>query len=122
MEIKFTAPINNVSLQVGDTAYFVPYNSLTSQNVDEQYSSTDSPIELGRVQSIGTDYITLDNATLTSDAQTLTSDPHFVMFSKDKTVNNASMLGYYAQVQLKNSSTEEAELFALSSEVTPSSK
>ena len=121
MEIKFTTSINNASLQIGDTAYFVAYSSLTSQN-NEQNSSTDLPIELGRIQSIGADYITLDNATLTASAQALTSDPHFIMFSKNKTVNNASMLGYYAQVQLKNSSPREAELFALSSEIAESSK
>ena len=40
----------------------------------------------------------------------------------DKIVNNTSMLGYYAEVKLKNSSTAKAELFALSSEVAISSK
>ena len=44
------------------------------------------------------------------------------MFQKDVKVNNTSLLGYYAEVTLKNNSTEQAELFALSSEAIPSSK
>ena len=44
------------------------------------------------------------------------------MFSKDPIVNNSSLLGYYAEVKLSNDSTEKAELFALGSEITQSSK
>ena len=46
----------------------------------------------------------------------------FIMFSKDKTVNNTSLLGYYAEVKMSNNSMEHAELFALSSETILSSK
>ena len=44
------------------------------------------------------------------------------MSIKNKIVKNTSMLVYYAEVKLKNSSTAKAELFALSSEVAISSK
>ena len=44
------------------------------------------------------------------------------MFQKEKSANNTSLIGYYAEVQLKNSSLEKAELFAVGSEVAPSSK
>mgnify|MGYP006406290489 FL=1 len=44
------------------------------------------------------------------------------MFQKDNRVNNTSLLGYYAEVELINDSTEKAELFALSSEISWSSK
>ena len=120
MQIKFTTTINNDSLQIGDSAYFVPSSSLTTVN-NEQTHSNSMPTYLGVISGIGPDYITLDDTTLGSRSGNLSSDD-FIMFSKNKTVNNASMLGYYAKVQLKNSSTEEAELFALSSEVIPSSK
>ena len=36
--------------------------------------------------------------------------------------NDTSLLGYYAEVKLSNNSTEKAELFALNSEITASSK
>ena len=44
------------------------------------------------------------------------------MFSKNKEVNNNSLLGYYAEVKLINNSTDKIELFTLGSEVTESSK
>ena len=44
------------------------------------------------------------------------------MFAKDRTVNTSSLIGYYADVQFKNNSTEKVELFAVSSEITESSK
>ena len=44
------------------------------------------------------------------------------MFSKNKSVNNSSLLGYYAEVKLTNDSIKKAELFALSTEVLESSK
>jgi hypothetical protein len=44
------------------------------------------------------------------------------MLSKNKAANNTSLIGYYAEVKLKNNSTKRAELYALSSEVAPSSK
>ena len=65
MEITFNKQIQNISLQVGDIAYYV------------------------------------NNPT---------------------TVNNSSLLGYYAEIKLSNESTEKAELFALGSEITQSSK
>ena len=120
MQIKFTTSINNVSLQVGDSAYYVPSSSLTTIN-NEQIHSNLTPTYLGVISGVGPDYITLDYATLSANSRFLAGDD-FIMFSKNKTVNNASMLGYYAKIQLKNSSTEEAELFALGSEVIPSSK
>ena len=44
------------------------------------------------------------------------------MFSKNDVVNLGSVSGYFAEVQLRNNSTEKIELFALSSEVVQSSK
>ena len=46
----------------------------------------------------------------------------FLMFAKDMAVNNNSLTGYYAKVEMENTSTEPIELFALSSEATHSSK
>ena len=46
----------------------------------------------------------------------------FIMFSKNKIANNASLNGYFAEVKLNNNSTEKAELFSLGSEIMISSK
>tara|TARA_R110002096_G_scaffold397901_1_gene593862 strand:+ start:310 stop:972 length:663 start_codon:yes stop_codon:yes gene_type:complete len=46
----------------------------------------------------------------------------FLLFSKDNDANLSSMLGYFAKVNFKNNSTGFAELFAVGSEITQSSK
>ena len=46
----------------------------------------------------------------------------FIMFSKDNTINLGDVSGYYAEVKLENNSTEKIELFAVSSEISESSK
>jgi hypothetical protein len=119
MQINLTTQLANTSLQVGDEAYFVPIANITT--INGQTSSSDQPLFLGVISGVGSDFIVLDDNSLSVDAANLAADD-YIMFSKNKTVNNASMLGYYAEVQLKNSSTARAELFALSSEIIPSSK
>ena len=54
-------------------------------------------------------------------APCITTDS-FLLFSKDNDANLSSMLGYFASVNFKNNSTGFAELFAVGSEVTQSSK
>ena len=46
----------------------------------------------------------------------------FIMFSKDNKANMANMLGYYASVEYRNNSLEEAELFNVGAQVVESSK
>ena len=46
----------------------------------------------------------------------------FIMFSKSNQANLSSLLGYYAETTLLNNSPYEAELFAISTEVSESSK
>jgi len=46
----------------------------------------------------------------------------FILFSKPIEINESSVKGYYADVTLENHSNKRAELFALSSEIVPSSK
>ena len=46
----------------------------------------------------------------------------FIMFSKDNKANLNSLLGYYAETTFINDSPEKAELFAVSTEFSESSK
>ena len=114
LEITLSNNINNASLQIGDTAYFV-------SNVDDTTTTiTYSPNnieEIGKITAIGNNIITIANP-----IGNIPETDDFIMFSKDKTANNTSLLGYYAEVKLSNNSTEKAELFTLGSEITPSSK
>ncbi len=111
IKINLKNDIDNVSLQIGDVAYYVKDDD-TSTSVT---SFTDSVERKGVITSIGTSYIVVDS--------TVEPPPDaFLMFSKDKVANNTSLLGYFAEVKLINNSTEKAELFALSSEIGLSSK
>ena len=109
MALKITLEnnIQNNSLQIKDKAYFVKVNN--------GFNSSDKKL-LGEITEIGHNYIMVDSSNSVVD------DGDFIMFSKNKEVNNNSLLGYYAEVKLTNDSTDKIELFSLGSEVTESSK
>ena len=105
-KITFTRNIQNISLQVGDIAYYVTPDT-SGYNSD--------PEIIGKISAIGKNFIIVPtNPGVTAD--------DFIMFSKNKAVNNSSLLGYYAEVKLSNDSTDKVELFSIGSEVTQSSK
>ena len=64
--------------------------------------------------------IIIENPTYAMNDVPTTSDYFF--FSKDNGINLTSITGYYAEVEFKNNSTEKAELFATSCDITESSK
>ena len=100
----------NTSLQVGDTAWHTAVSEVGGQD----YAS--NPQEIGIITSMTPNSITIDSE------MSVPASADFIMFSKNQAVNNTSLLGYYAKVELKNNSLEHAELFAVSSEIAPSSK
>ena len=105
-KITFTRNIQNISLQVGDIAYYVTPDT-SGYNSD--------PEIIGKISAIGKNFIIVpSNPGVTAD--------DFIMFSKNKAVNNSSLLGYYAEIKLSNDSTGKVELFSIGSEVTQSSK
>jgi hypothetical protein len=107
----------NESLSVNDTAYYV---SLASSGGFS--SSSGSITQLGNIDAINTstNTITVDVGSTTIGANDL--DDKMLLFSKDAAVNTSGLTGYYASVKMKNDSTTESELFAVSSEVVQSSK
>ena len=106
-KFSFNNPINS-SVQVGDKAW---YSKLISGVIHGE------PQELGEIISIESGSIIVDVIGTTSVA-----GGDFFLFSKPSEVNESSLKGYYADVTFKNSSKTYAELFAISSEVAPSSK
>ena len=109
MALKITLEnnIQNNSLQLKDKAYYVKLNN--------GFNSGDKEL-LGEITEIGHNYIMVDSS------NSVVEDGDFIMFSKNKEVNNNSLLGYYAEVKLTNNSTDKIELFSLGSEVAESSK
>ena len=112
MIITLTQSITNTSLQVGDTLYYAPVGAGALAGF-----ASDSPTKIGVISEISGNSITIPGTGLPEP-----SEDDFLMFSKNKEANNTSLIGYYAEVTLKNNSTKEAELFALSSEIAESSK
>lgn len=111
MIINLTSPVNNASIQIGDDAYFIA--TQTTDGSDQLAGN--NPQKIGQILAIGPSFITVaENTDLPANA--------FIMFLKNNTANSGSLKGYFAEVNMKHSGTKPAELFAVSSEVTESSK
>ena len=114
------------SVQVGDIAYYTPVTASGGFSTANQSDI----VTIGTITSIGGSVdTTTDPATtyfrITCNIDDDTVPPtasDFIFFSKDNTVNMASLLGYYGSVKFKNNSTTKAEMFATSCEVVESSK
>ena len=117
MKIIFNNQIDNVSLQIGDVAYFVTPSETLGIN-----QSIEEPKEIGVITGITKN---AEGFVTEIDVTTVINTPSaddFIMFQKNRVANNASLLGYYAEVKLTNNAEDGAELYSLSSEVALSSK
>mgnify|MGYP003148580307 CR=1 FL=1 len=132
-QLQFDKPLN-VSVQPGDDVYFTSLiNSTVSGPVDTAVSF---PLNAQNLQYAGTVHLVFESSIVVmfmcDDAQFgqsnnpclahLPSQGDFIMFSKDNAVNMTSLLGYYAEVKMVNDSNEKGKLFAVSADVTESSK
>jgi len=149
--INFTGNINNDSLQVGDTAYYIAPSTLGGFE-----QSTSAPEEIGIITEVSRSIVQVpgfcdvdpvtnttellcnaDNGTWTDpifggqitvdELATITMSTadnfgDFIMFAKDTSVNLSGLVGYYAEVKINNNSKEKAEMFSVASEITTSSK
>jgi hypothetical protein len=123
----FDFPLN-VSVQIGDTAYYVPTQPLGATQV---WAGTITPhetqsgniIEIGEITGIqqwdGTQASIICNIEPTTTPPTTVD---FIFFSKDNKANLSSMLGYFASVEFRNNSKTEGELFSVGCEIFESSK
>ena len=110
----------NESVQLGDTLHYVNPTNDTLQGGDVIPFNNDGIIEVGTITTVN--YAT---NTIVADIQNSTALPtgsSFFLFSKDNRANMASLLGYYAEVEFTNNSTEKAELYSAGSEIFESSK
>ena len=121
--ITFPNPIN-VSVQVGDTAYYLSNTTdYISPSVTHTHSDYSDIIQIG-------DIISIDQPLKSITCNWDPSPPYspfpslgdFIMFSKDNKANLSSLLGYYAEIQFVNNSSTKAELFSVGADVFISSK
>ena len=105
-KITFNHKINS-SVQIGDSVYYAVNN----------FGVLSDPNFAGTI-------FDLDHSSITVDVVNVGSIPldSFIMFEKNIKVNESGIKGYYADVTMENRSKKRAELFAVSSEVSPSSK
>jgi len=111
MKVYLTTNMVNSSLQIGDNAF---YCDVAVLNGSQPINSGDA-VALGSITEIGPDWIEVQNNVEIQDGA-------FLLFQKSAIVNDAGLRGYYMAVTMSNDTTEKAELFAISSEVTESSK
>ena len=116
--LTFTFPLN-VSVQVGDTAYYCNTTLVGAFNTSLQSDI----IEIGEIISIVPWNGTVSTIVCYIDTTTIppTSDD-FIMFSKDNKANLSSILGYFAKARFRNNSVDKAELFSVAAEIVESSK
>jgi hypothetical protein len=113
--LNIISTVQNISpsVQVGDYVYYQAIDNSLALN------TANNPILAGVIVEITSKDIIIQLATGVSS-----SDINgFIMFLKDKRINNSSLKGYYAEVTLINNDiNNQSELFALNSEFTVSSK
>jgi len=117
--LLFDDPVNS-SLQVGDIVYYAS-KPMPIANSNIKTTTTGNVKRFGSVYSITTN----PNSVNVIYDHTVVDPPKaddYIMFEKDKQVNSSSLIGYYASVELKNTSDGKIELFSLASGVTESSK
>jgi len=133
--LKFAYNIN-VSLQVGDAVYYCPNESRGGfDTVDNESLPGTGIVYIGKCVSIDISDVRDDEVVVEIDPSlSTTSTPtldqvrtgmdanSFIMFSKNTQANLSNILGYYAETTFINDSPHKAELFAVSTEFSESSK
>ena len=105
--LTFANPVNK-SLQIGDTVHY----AVVTNNV------TGDPIEVGSVTAFTNTTVTCSIAS-TADVPTTSN---FFFFSKDNKANLSSLVGYFAEVEIRNNSTVEAEMYQITTDFSESSR
>lgn len=106
--LTFVNEINS-SIQIDDVVY---YSTITN-------GVTDAPTELGSITAFTNTTVT---CSIDASASTSGLENKFYFFAKDNKANLSSLIGYYAEVEMKNDSTDEIELYQIGSDVSESSK
>ena len=123
----------NESLQLGDTIYFCKnenYGGFDTVDNSIPALTNTGVVVLGELVGMNTgqfgeaDSITVDIPSMTQAeiASLNVTQGDFIMFSKSNEANLSSLVGYYAEATFVNNSSHKAELFAVSTEASPSSK
>ena len=123
--LQFEYPINQ-SCQEGDIVYYTPTTTAGGFNINIESGGM---IEIGSIISIINEdsdsdgFLDITKITCNIGNSTIvptTSD--FIFFGKERSVNEASITGYYGEFKFLNNSKQKAELFSAACDITESSK
>ena len=106
----------NTSIQIGDVVYYEKPTVVTGGTLGFTRLDSNQLEKAGVVTNINNNTITLD------DSGALPTKNDYCLFVKNQVVNMNGLSGYYADIMFENNSKQKAELFAVSSEITESSK
>jgi len=136
-QLFFKFPLN-VSVQKGDYAYFARTPNASQSGTGTQFQINNGDMnEIGEIHDIITTptvlagYVSANSIICKFYCNDTSGDcldyipdiDDFIMFSKDNAANMASILGYYAEVEMVNDDhVNKAKLFAVSTDVIESSK
>ena len=113
------------SLSIGDTLY-----SSGSVSSSGGFTTASSPIELGEITALNRTtqtngnvgaQITIDTNRTEANINSNVAPTMLLFYAKNNTVNLSSILGYYAEIKLTNTSTSKSELFQIGVDVFESS-
>ena len=123
--IDFDIKVNS-SIDVGDMLYFSEFNlgmvSTNDPNASQTQLIDNTSLKLAGIISFASGDTIQVNNTQANIGGTIPSVGNYCFFVKNQIVNMANLLGYYANVKFENNSINKVELFAVSAEVTESSK
>ena len=111
------------SLQVGDIAFYASGTNISDTGGFNNFSlSEQNLVTIGTITSVSTTSGTIEIICNISSHTTPPTTTDFNLIAKDNTENLSVLVGYFGTAKFINDSTEKAELFATSCEITESSK
>ena len=119
--ITMTFSTLNVSEQPTDVMYAC-LTDTGQAGVNTPNSTQDTkPFPVGVVTFVNhaTNVVKVDDADYIYPSLT---NQHYYFFSKDRRANMSGILGHYAEVEYRNYSQKQAEMFATGTDFSPSSK
>ena len=142
IQLTFSNGLPNRQLEINDLVYFVsnPNTNLGGSgfmSADDTTSGVSTMVLIGTVASITktkhedaiSAYNNLDDpyefkvfVQEYSNIEAIPQADDFIFFTKNKTVEQSSVKGYYNSVTLQCNAKNKAELFAVSCEINESSK
>jgi len=115
INLTFTSNPELAGAMVNDAVYYID-SSVSAADMNDV-------IHIGSISAFttsGTSFvIQVDTGSLNF---TMPTQNDYVFFSKNNEINMSAVLGYYAEAKFVNDSTEQAELFAVATEILESSK